>query len=68
MRRANPALSSSPRTGKTKGRSKFDRSTSHALSVKDVYLHPLPRDYRHILDSLASDLSTGRHRVTTEHM
>ena len=68
MRRANLALSSRPRTGKTRGRGKLDRSTSHALSVKDVYLCPLPRDYRHILASPASDLSTGRHRVKTEHM
>jgi len=55
--------------GKTKGRGKLDRSNSHALPVKDVYLYPLHRDYRHILASPASDLSvTGQHRVNTEHM
>ena len=68
MRRANPASSSCTRTGKTKGRGKLDRSNSHALPVKDVYLYPLHRDYRHIL-ATASNLSvTGQHRVNTEHM
>src|SRR5664279_1002172 len=43
--------------GKTKGRGKLDRDNSHALPVKDVYLYPLHRDYRHILASPASDLS-----------
>ena len=69
MRRANPASSSCTRTGKTKGRGKLDRSNSHALPVKDVYLCPLHRDYLHILVSSASDLSVaGQHRVNTEHM
>lgn len=69
MRRANPASSSCTRTGKTEGRGKLDRSNSHALPVKDVYLYPLHRDYRHILASPASDLSvTGQHRVNTEHV
>ena len=65
---ARAALSLFTRTGKTRGRGKLDRSNSHALSVEDVYLHPLHRDCRHILASPASDLSTGRHRVKTEHM
>ena len=51
------------------GRGKLDRSNSHALPVKDVYLYPLHRDYLHILVSPASDLSVaGQHRVNTEHM
>ena len=37
--------------GKTKGRGKLDRDNSHALPVKDVYLYPLHRDYRHLLSS-----------------
>ncbi len=37
--------------GKTKGRGKLDRDNRHALPVKDVYLYPLHRDYRHLLSS-----------------
>lgn len=36
--------------GHTKGRGKLDRRHQHALPVKDVYLYPLHRDYRHILN------------------
>jgi hypothetical protein len=36
--------------GKTKGRGKLDRSHEHALPVKDVYLYPLRRDYRAVLN------------------
>nr|WP_283770442.1 Druantia anti-phage system protein DruA [Acidithrix sp. C25] len=39
------------RVGQTKGRGKLDRYNQYALSVKDVYLYPLHRDYRSILDS-----------------
>lgn len=37
--------------GQTKGRGKLDRYNQYALSVKDVYLYPLHRDYRRILAS-----------------
>lgn len=37
--------------GQTKGRGKLDRTNDHALPVKDIYLHPLHRDYRAILTS-----------------
>jgi len=37
--------------GRTKGRGKLDRTNEHALSVKDIYLYPLHRDYRAILTS-----------------
>lgn len=39
--------------GQTKGRGKLDRYNKHALPVKDVYLYPLRRDYRRILNSPA---------------
>jgi len=35
--------------GKTKGRGKLDRTNSHALPVKDIYLYPLQRNYRQVL-------------------
>jgi len=35
--------------GQTKGRGKLDRTNSHALAVKDIYLYPLHRDYRQVL-------------------
>ena len=37
--------------GTTKGRGKLDRYNEHALPVKDVYLHPLRRDYQRLLSS-----------------
>lgn len=37
--------------GKTKGRGKLDRNNEHALAVKDVFLFPLRRDYRRILNA-----------------
>lgn len=37
--------------GRTKGRGKLDRHHEHALPVKDVYLYPLHRDYRRILNA-----------------
>lgn len=37
--------------GQTKGRGKLDRENRHALPIKDVYLYPLHRDYRHLLNS-----------------
>lgn len=39
--------------GQTKGRGKLDRSHERALAVKDVYLYPLQRNYRHILTAPA---------------
>ena len=39
--------------GQTTGRGKLDRTHEHALPVKDVYLHPLQRDYRSILTAPA---------------
>ncbi|MDN5934077.1 MAG: DUF4338 domain-containing protein [Pseudonocardia sp.] len=35
--------------GQTQGRGKLDRNHHHALPVKDIYLYPLHRNYRHIL-------------------
>ena len=35
--------------GRTKGRGKLDRYNAHALPVKDIYLYPLVRDFRHQL-------------------
>lgn len=35
--------------GYTQGRGKLDRAHEHPLPVKEVYLHPLHRDYRRIL-------------------
>jgi len=39
--------------GQTKGRGKLDRTHSHPLPVKDIYLYPLRSDYRRILTSPA---------------
>lgn len=39
--------------GVTKGRGKLDRKNRHALSVKDIYLYPLRRDYQKILTAPA---------------
>ncbi|WP_201733284.1 Druantia anti-phage system protein DruA [Acidithrix sp. C25] len=39
------------RVGQTKGRGKLDRYNQYALSVKEVYLYPLHRNYRSILAS-----------------
>jgi len=36
-------------TGQTKGRGKLDRYHRHSVPVKDVYLYPLNRNFRHIL-------------------
>lgn len=36
------------RVGQATGRGKVDRTHEHALPGKDVYLHPLRRDYRSI--------------------
>ena len=35
--------------GQTKGRGRNDRFKEYALSVKDIYMHPLRRDFRSIL-------------------
>ena len=35
--------------GRTQGRGKLDRHHHRALPVKDVYLYPLHRAYRHLL-------------------
>lgn len=37
--------------GQTKGRGKLDRHHEHVLPVKDIYLYPLRRNYRHILNA-----------------
>jgi hypothetical protein len=35
--------------GETKGRGRNDRNYEYALSVKDIYMRPLRRDFRSIL-------------------
>lgn len=35
--------------GETKGRGRNDRDKEYAMSVKDIYMHPLRRDFRAIL-------------------
>lgn len=35
--------------GRTKGRGRNDRYNEQALSIKDIYMHPLRRDFREIL-------------------
>jgi Domain of unknown function (DUF4338) len=37
--------------GQTKGRGKLDRRHEHALPVKDIYLYPLHRNWRQILNT-----------------
>lgn len=36
--------------GKTKGRGKYDRHTKRLSSVKAVFLYPLKKDYRELLN------------------
>jgi hypothetical protein len=40
------------RVGRTQGRGKLDRHHQHALPVKDIYLYPLHRHWRQILNTL----------------
>ena len=35
--------------GQTKGRGRNDRHKEYAVSIKDIYVHPLRRDFRKIL-------------------